>query len=119
MIKTNRRLDLINEYKPSNRLYGGDIKKLDWNECNLKFDNDFKKILLDSLSDVIYSEYPNIDNKILIKKLSDYCNVNIDNIQTFNGSDSALNYIFATFLNKEFKTLKIILHIILLIIELQ
>ena len=103
MIKTNRRLDLINEYKPSNRFYGGDIKKLDWNECNLKFDNDFKKILLDSLSDVIYSEYPNIDNKILIKKLSDYCNVNIDNIQTFNGSDSALHYIFATFLNKEFK----------------
>jgi histidinol-phosphate aminotransferase len=101
MIKTNRRLELINEYKPSNRLYGGDIKKLDWNECNLKFDNDFKKILFNSLSDVIYSEYPNIDNKILIKKLSDYCNVNIDNIQTFNGSDSALHYIFATFLNKE------------------
>jgi histidinol-phosphate aminotransferase len=101
MIKTNKRLDLINEYKPSNRLYGGDIKKLDWNECNLKFDNDFKKILFDSLSDIIYSEYPNIDNKNLIKKLSDYCNVNINNIQTFNGSDSALHYIFATFLNRE------------------
>ena len=49
MIKTNRRLDLINEYKPSNRLYGGDIKKLDWNECNLKFDMQYQDYQLETI----------------------------------------------------------------------
>ena len=49
VIKTNDRLKLINEYKPSKRTFGAEVKKLDWNECNLSFDEKFYKILLSSL----------------------------------------------------------------------
>ena len=30
VIKTNDRLKLINEYKPSKRTFGAEVKKLDW-----------------------------------------------------------------------------------------
>ena len=105
MIKKNNRLELIDEYKPSKRTIGGNVKKLDWNECNLKYDEEFSKILFSSLSTINYSEYPNINNESLINKLSLYCGVESKNVQTFNGSDSALHYIFATFLNKDTKVL--------------
>ncbi len=101
MIKTNKRLELINEYKPSKRTVDGDIKKLDWNECNLPYNEEYTNILLSSLSSVNYSEYPNINNENLIKKLSLYCGVESKNVQIFNGSDSALHNIFTTFLNSE------------------
>ena len=105
MIKITDRLNLISEYKPSNRIDGDDIKKLDWNECNLTFSNEFQDLLYKSLSEIKYSQYPDINNFNLIKKLSHYCGVNADNVQTFNGSDSALHYIFATFLNRDTKVL--------------
>lgn len=101
MIRTNINLDLIEEYKPSNRIGGEDIKKLDWNECNLPYDEKYSKILSSSLSSINYTEYPNINNQNLINKLSVYCGVNNNNVQIFNGSDSSLHYIFATFLNKD------------------
>ena len=54
MIKYNKRLDLIDEYLPSNRLYDSNIKKLDWNECNLPFSKKitffFFACLLESIS---------------------------------------------------------------------
>jgi histidinol-phosphate aminotransferase len=105
MILINNKLNLINEYKPSERMCTDGIKKLDWNECNLTFDEKFKNLLYTSLFDIKYSEYPNINNTNLITKLSNYCGVNDDNVQIFNGSDSALHYIFAAFLNKETKIL--------------
>ena len=105
MIKTNNRLELIDEYKPSKRTVGGDVKKLDWNECNLPYDEKYTDILSSSLSNINYSEYPNINNENLINKLSLYCGVESKNVQTFNGSDSALHYIFATFLNTDTRVL--------------
>lgn len=105
MIRPNKRLDFIEEYKPSNRSSDRNVVKLDWNECNLTYDNEFKNILYSSLSDIAYSEYPNICNDGLIKKLSSYCKVNKENLQLFNGSDSALHYIFAAFLNNDSKVL--------------
>ena len=105
IIKTNDSLDLINEYKPSKRTFDVGIKKLDWNECNLSFDDEFYKILSSSLSNINFTEYPNIHNDELLQSLSYYCNIKEENIQIFNGSDSALHYIFATFLNKDTKVL--------------
>lgn len=105
MIQTNNRLKLIKEYFPSNRNNNTEFKKLDWNECNLKFSDEFKSMLDSSLGDILYSEYPNVNNLELILKISKYCNVNPNNIQTFNGSDSALHYIFASFLNNDSKVL--------------
>jgi histidinol-phosphate aminotransferase len=105
MIKTNIKLNSISEYKPSKRVFDDEVKKLDWNECNLSFEENFHKILLSSLSDIKFTEYPNIHNDELLKLLSDYCQVKEKNVQTFNGSDSALHYIFATFLNENTKVL--------------
>ena len=105
MIKTNINLDLIEEYKPSNRIDGVDVKKLDWNECNLPYDEEYSKLLASSLTSINYSEYPNINNENLLNKISSYCGVGLDNVQTFNGSDSALHYILATFLNRDTKVL--------------
>jgi histidinol-phosphate aminotransferase len=105
IIETNVKLNLINEYNPSKRMFGGDIKKLDWNECNLPVDENFHKILLSSLTNINFTEYPNIHNCELLEKLSKYCKVGEENIQTFNGSDSALHYIFASFLNENTKVL--------------
>ena len=100
MIKKNNRLELIDEYKPSKRTVGCNVKKLDWNECNLPYDEVYIEILSSSLLNINYNEYPNINNESLINKLSLYCGVESKNVQTFNGSDSALHYIFATFLNE-------------------
>ena len=66
MIKTNINLNLIEEYKPSNRIDGADVKKLDWNECNLPYDEEYYKLLTLSLSSINYSEYPNINNENLL-----------------------------------------------------
>ena len=105
MIRTNINLDLIEEYKPSNRIDGVDVKKLDWNECNLPYDEEYSKLLASSLTSINYSEYPNINNENLLNKISFYCGVGLDNVQTFNGSDSSLHYILAAFLNKDTKML--------------
>ena len=105
MIKHNKRLDLIDEYLPSNRSYDGNVKKLDWNECNLPFSKKLSKIINKSLSKIKYSEYPNINNKILNDNLSKHCKLPKSNIQTFNGSDSALNYIFTSFLSSTSRVL--------------
>jgi len=101
----NKKLLNIDEYKPSERTYDNHISKLDWNECNLELSDEFHKILLSSISDIVLSEYPNIHNVKLLELLADYSNVYSDNVQIFNGSDSALHYIFAALLNAETRVL--------------
>jgi histidinol-phosphate aminotransferase len=105
MIKTNKRLNLIDEYKPSNRTFDSFVKKLDWNECNLPLEKEFEELLIYSISKINLTEYPNINNETLLNKLSEYCNIDSNKIQIFNGSDSALHYIFASFLNFDSKVL--------------
>ena len=104
-VAMNKKLERIEEYKPSQRTYETNVSKLDWNECNLEFNEEFQKILLSSLSEISLSEYPNIYNSELLDLLADYCDVFRENVQVFNGSDSALHYIFAAFLNPETKVL--------------
>lgn len=99
MIRVNKRLDLIKPYKPSNRDFSGTFTKLDWNESAIPYSKELKKILSESLKEITFNEYPNINNIELISKLSKYCGIENKNIQIFNGSDSALQYIFSTFLN--------------------
>jgi histidinol-phosphate aminotransferase len=105
MIKYNERLNLIDEYSPSKRSYKGDIKKLDWNECNIPFGKKLNKIITKSLSKIKYSEYPNINNESLNNELSKHCGITTSKIQTFNGSDSALQYIFTSYVNINTKVL--------------
>lgn len=105
IMETNRNLKNIKYYLPSDRSQNDETVKLDWNECNIPFNEDYLNILRRSIFTVNLSEYPNINNENLINGLSNYCEVNEENIQIFNGSDSALHYIFATFLNPETKVL--------------
>jgi histidinol-phosphate aminotransferase len=105
MIEYNKRLDFIDEYKPSNRIYDNNITKLDWNECNLPFSKKLNKIIKKSVSKISYSEYPKIDNQLLVSLISEYCKISNTKIQLFNGSDSALQYIFTSFLNINSKVL--------------
>jgi histidinol-phosphate aminotransferase len=104
-METNRNLKNIKYYLPSDRSQNDDTVKLDWNECNIPFNEDYLNHLRRSIFTVNLSEYPNINNKNLINELSNYCGIDGENIQIFNGSDSALHYIFATFLNPETKVL--------------
>ena len=105
IMETNRNLLNIKHYQPSDRYLNNDTKKLDWNECNLPFDYDYLLKLRRSVFNVNLSEYPNISNDQLFNRLEEYCGVSKNNIQIFNGSDSALHYIFATFLNPETRVL--------------
>ena len=105
MIKPNNKLNNFQEYKPSSRSSAPDVNKLDWNECSLQSNGYFYELLSNSLDKINYSEYPDINNQTLLKKLSLYCGVRKENIQTFNGSDFALHYIFACFLNKQTRVL--------------
>lgn len=105
MISYNKKLDTIQQYLPSSRKSGDEVAKLDWNECTLPIDERFNNILLTSLNEINFFEYPNINNVKLLEALASYCCVNINNIQIFNGSDSALHHIFATFLNDDSKVL--------------
>ena len=104
-METNRNLKNIKYYLPSDRSQNDETVKLDWNECNIPFNEDYLNHLRRSIFTVNLSEYPNINNKNLINELSYYCGIDGENIQIFNGSDSALHYIFATFLNPETKVL--------------
>jgi histidinol-phosphate aminotransferase len=104
-MEINRNLKKIKYYLPSDRFQNNESIKLDWNECNIPFNDDYLNKLRQSIYEVNLSEYPSINNKDLIISLCNYCGVDEQNIQIFNGSDSALHYIFASFLNPETKVL--------------
>lgn len=104
MIRPNKNLQYISKYKPSDR--GSDSKsKLDWNECNIPFEPEYLEILRNAIANISLTEYPDIQNDSLISKLAAYCQVAPENVQIFNGSDSALHYIFAAYLNHDSKVL--------------
>lgn len=105
MIKVNENLNKISPYTPSFRKSSKEIRKLDWNESIIELSEKFNNILIDSISCIKFNEYPEIHNISLINKISNYCNVPNKNVQIFNGSDSALHYIFASFLNQNTKVL--------------
>jgi histidinol-phosphate aminotransferase len=96
----NDRLNNINEYKPSSRINNKQTIKLDWNECNIPYDKEYLNLLSSGLQNINLSEYPDIQNDRLINNIANYCKISPTQVQLFNGSDSALHYIFASFLGK-------------------
>ncbi|PQJ11641.1 histidinol-phosphate transaminase [Flavipsychrobacter stenotrophus] len=104
MIRVNTNLKSIEGYKPSDR-GNEEVAKLDWNECNLPIDEKYYSILRSAIASINFTEYPNINHERLINKLAAYCRLSADQIQIFNGSDSALSYVFTTFLNPDTKVL--------------
>lgn len=78
-----------------------DVLKLDWNEATRFEGFIVKKILKYFLSHKIrLNWYPDVNNKILLKKISEYVKVPEENIQYFSGSDAALEYIARVFISE-------------------
>ena len=105
MININNKLNKISTYTPSFRKTGDNVKRLDWNESVIQLSDEFNNVLIKSINDIKFNEYPEIYNESLLNKISSYCGVLDKNVQIFNGSDSALHYIFASFLNHDTKVL--------------
>ena len=99
MIKINKRILKTKPYVVSNRSNKTELKKLDWNECNIPLSNEIQTIFNKTIKQINLTEYPPINNPKLIKMLADYCNVSKESIEIFNGSDSALEYIFSCFVD--------------------
>ena len=71
--------------------------KLDWNESTFPLPEKIKKEL--SIENFHTSTYPNQNQTELIKAISNYNNVQQDNILIYAGSDEALKDIFTVFLD--------------------
>jgi histidinol-phosphate aminotransferase len=76
-----------------------EVLKLDWNESTEIPDyilGDILKYI--SKNKLRLNWYPDVNNSLLLKSLSDYTGLPVKNIQYFNGSDSALEYITRSYL---------------------
>jgi len=105
MIKINKKILKTKPYVVSDRSTNTKIKKLDWNECNIPLSDEIQTVFNNTISQINLTEYPPINNPKLIKMLADYCDVSNDSVEIFNGSDSALEYIFSCFVDEDVSVL--------------
>tara|TARA_A100001011_G_scaffold266094_1_gene275079 strand:- start:1580 stop:2683 length:1104 start_codon:yes stop_codon:yes gene_type:complete len=101
-IKINKAVQKSKPYKlvtqkAWNEKNHSNVLKLDWNESTILPSPKVINALKDLVNNGSLNWYPNINNEELISKLAQYCKVNKDNIQYFNGSDSIHEAIFKTF----------------------
>lgn len=87
----NKNTDLLDE-----------VIKLDWNEAT-KFDDFIIKEILRYFIEhkIRLNWYPDTNNRVLIKKISEYVKIDEENIQYFGGSDAALEYIARVFVSQD------------------
>lgn len=100
-MKINKKINKLKKYVVSKRGDYDDIKKLDWNENAVEIEKKLKNKYLEATQEIVFSEYPKIKNEKLLFLLSEYCKIEKQNIDIFNGSDSALKYIFETFVDED------------------
>ena len=93
----NVNLNLVTPYQISDRVFNDDMIYLDWNESPYKPEPVIEYFKKNPFND--YNLYPDPTNINLKIELSNYTNVDLKYIETFNGSDSALDYIFRVLLN--------------------
>ncbi|WP_169764355.1 pyridoxal phosphate-dependent aminotransferase [Campylobacter mucosalis] len=74
-----------------------ELLKLDWNEASILPSPKVKEELLKFIEKGHINWYPDTNNALLLKELSLYTNLPIDNIQYFAGSDSLHEYIAKVF----------------------
>ena len=102
-MKYNKNIDVIEPYIVSKGAELSDTKeewlKLDWNEATLqpnpKLLNDISSFCT---SNKLFN-YPDVIADELKKEIANYNSINVENIELFNGSDSALNTIFSVFID--------------------
>lgn len=102
-MKYNKNIDVIQPYIVSK---GAEISsteeewlKLDWNEATIQPNPK----LLDDINKFCKTNklfnYPDVIAQELKKQIAHYNSVDVENIELFNGSDSALNTIFSVFID--------------------
>lgn len=79
------------------------ILKLDWNEATIEPSPKVKENILKFLDTGTMNWYPDVNNTELLKKLSLYSKVPMENVQYFASSDSLHEYIVRTFIEPENK----------------
>jgi len=82
-----------------------DVLKLDWNEATIPPTPKVKEYILKFLEDGHLNWYPDVCNQRLLKLISDYVKLPVENLQYFAGSDSLHEYIVRTFLEPGDKVL--------------
>tara|TARA_Y100000996_G_C22445313_1_gene611588 strand:- start:154 stop:792 length:639 start_codon:yes stop_codon:yes gene_type:complete len=101
-LKIPLNIENMSPYKPENFFHEneGQILKMDWNEyLGEKNDLIFKEIY-----NYLHTEkgrpnyYADLECRLLKNKISEYLNFNADGINVYNGSDSALENIYKTFI---------------------
>jgi histidinol-phosphate aminotransferase len=83
----------------------GNMLKLDSNESTEKPSPLVSQAINEFLAKGYLNRYPDMNATQLRKKLSDYTKRSLEEIQVFNGSDSALDYIARTFVGEEDKVI--------------
>ena len=95
------RLNSIDEYNVGSRFdLPPDWTYCDWNESLFPPTPLVKQYILNFLEEKSIQSYPDISNKQLIKKISEYTNLPQNFIEVYNGSDDALRDIFTTFVDE-------------------
>ena len=74
--------------------------KLDWNESPRKASKKVAEALIRFLDEHSLAYYPDVTSRELVEAISDRYDVPTSAISIFNGSDSALQHIFYTFLSR-------------------
>ena len=82
-----------------------EILKLDWNEATIQPSPRVKETLVEFIKNGHINWYPDTNNTLLLKELSLYCDISVDNIQYFGSSDYLHEYIAKTFIQDNDKVL--------------
>lgn len=107
-MKYNSNLENMSEYVLSDRININQEEnyiKLDWNELVIQPNQNLHNDLINFLKTGQLYSYPDVVASRLKQMISNYVERPVDNIQIFNGSDSALRDIFASFVYNGTKVL--------------
>lgn len=106
-MKYNKNLEHMSEYVLSDRINieQDEYIKLDWNELTTQPNSNLYLDLINLLKTEEFYSYPDVAARKLKEMLANYVGQHVSNVQIFNGSDSALRDIFATFVYNGTKVL--------------
>ncbi len=102
MIRIKSNLENISRFVPAD-VSRADFLRLDMNEDPLGLPESFIKDVLKKVNADYLSRYPEYVR--LTKKIAEHNNIGVDNICLTNGSDSAIKYIFETYITPRDKVL--------------
>lgn len=81
------------------------VLKLDWNEATISPSPLVIERIAETLRSSSLNWYPDVNNLTLLKKISEYANVNLENVDYYGSSDAIHEYLVRTYLNENSKLL--------------